>query len=382
MTARTIYFDALSENARRALAPLAFDTVDAAADAQILWLRKRYRRFYSRLRADQLLNHLPGEGLMTRKADLAWVLHHRARQEPNDPVSPDEFYKETYLLAHPGERREFLERLPEVDTPENLWILKPSTLSKGEGVRALWDLTELREQLRDESKMTLPFEGKEYEYVIQRYIRDVLLLENRKSEIRVYWMIASLDPLRVLVFPEGLVRLSSQEFDINDVDNRTAHVINVFQQKKDPNYDPDQELKWTFGELEAYCHQQGWADRPDWIESQLLPKIERALGYVVRSIYTHVRGAQPKKGNFFGLYGADFLLDQQLTPWLAEVQRGPGLAFDDRVKRELIPEMLQEAMAIALEIFDRREDAEEFALESVRRFRWIASPVEAERGGP
>ena len=48
--------------------------------------------------------------------------------------------------------------------------------------------------------------------LVQRYVTDPLLLEGRKFHLRLYLVISSLDPLRVLVFREGLLLLSSKNW--------------------------------------------------------------------------------------------------------------------------------------------------------------------------
>ena len=55
-------------------------------------------------------------------------------------------------------------------------------------------------------------ENPESDYIVQRYIRNPLLLSGRKSEIRLYWLIANLDPLIVLLYREGTVRLNTLLF--------------------------------------------------------------------------------------------------------------------------------------------------------------------------
>jgi hypothetical protein len=124
----------------------------------------------------------------------------------------------------------------------------------------------------------------EYEYVIQRYIKDVLLLLERKSEIRIYWIIASFDPLKVLVFPQGTVRLTTEKFKLGDYDNPLIHITNTHQQKKSSKSDEE------------------------WIENSLYPKIKEYLAYVAKAVQEPMMMRKPEQGMFFGLFGAYFLI--------------------------------------------------------------------------
>lgn len=64
--------------------------------------------------------------------------------------------------------------------------------------------------------------------------------------------------------------------------------------------------------------------------------------------------------------------------WLTEIQRGPGLAVNDRVKLRLIPALLEEAMEIVLEVDDRRRAGADLGnLESLRNFSWVINDAAA-----
>jgi hypothetical protein len=80
----------------------------------------------------------------------------------------------------------------------------------------------------------------------------------------------------------------------------------------------------------------------------------------------------PPSGLFFGLYGADFILDDRLTPWLTEIQRGPGLSHDDVVKQLVLPAMLKGAAGIMLEILARKHKGQPLsALSSTHGYEWV-----------
>ena len=57
----------------------------------------------------------------------------------------------------------------------------------------------------------------------------------------------------------------------------------------------------------------------------------------------------------FGLFGADFILDASLKPWLIELQEGPGLSHEgDAVKATFVPSMVAQAAQIGVEAAARR----------------------------
>lgn len=365
-----LFFDSTSVNASQILSSLPVEVVHSDAEADLLWIRKNPREWYEALWPQQALNHIPGQSAMVRKADLAASLHRYGTAHPGSDFSHGNFFQPTYCFSDPDETAAFVRQLPAKDTPDNLWILKPSNLSKGRGVKIVWQFDWLRTELDRHGKVTFRYEGKELEYVVQRYIKNVLLLDGRKSEVRIYWLIASLDPLLVLIYPEGTARLTLQPYKLDDFANPLIHITNTYQQKKHGGEDLDAELKWDFARLQAYLSSEKGA--PDDFVGRVLPdKFGRILACVVRASMESLR-ERPPDGFFFGLYGADFILDDQLTPWLTEIQRGPGLSHDDVVKQRLLPAMLRGAVSIVLETLAKKRKGEPVTEPSdTHGFEWV-----------
>lgn len=365
------FCDPASSNARSAFEGLPVDFVDNPRDAEFVWMRKGYREIQHALGPHQAINHFPNERSMVNKGKLVGFL----RKHPGSVAAPDSgpeaFHPETYRLYVHAERKAFLSVID--NEPDSLWIIKPVNLSRGIGVKVVHDLTELR------AKLTAPgangkfdVEGSgEKQYIVQRYLKDVLLLDDRKSEMRIYWMVASVEPLQVLMFNEGTVRLATKPFQLGDYDNPLVHVINVYQQKNHPDYDPDRVLKWSFAELQDDLLRRGMIEDTTWIEQQLLPELHRCLTTVARATVEALRqGAD--RSHHFALFGADFIMDKNLKPWLTEVQKGPGLSFSDPIKKRIIVGMLQEAAGIVSEIQTRKQlGLAASNLRAPTRFAWL-----------
>jgi tubulin polyglutamylase TTLL5 len=365
-----IYLDPASVNATQVLSGLPVELVDSASKADLLWIRKKPNEWYDKLGPFQAINHIPLERSMIRKADLARNLHRYGASQSQGPFSHADFFQPTYCLNDPEERAAFAGQLPEADHPDNLWILKPSNLSSGRGVKIVWNFDWLRKALRQRGKIAFGFEGRTLEYVIQRYIKNVLLLDGKKSEIRIYWLIASLDPLLVLMYPEGTARLTLQPYKLDDFDNPLIHITNIYQQKKHGGYNPDAVLKWGFPRLQEYLATEKAAPGK-FLDEVLTPRLRQSLAYVVRANIESLKQT-PSSGLFFGLYGADFILDDRLTPWLTEVQKGPGLSHDDDVKQRLLPAVLRGAASIVLEILALKRKGQPFtALSSTHGYEWV-----------
>ena len=370
-----IFCDRGAKNARKVFQQKGFPLVHRPEAAELLWLRSLSGGFHTRLRADQLLNHLPREYRIIDKGNLTEVLKRRDASASAGELRMGDFYQESYRLYDEEERRRFLALLPARDDPGNVWILKPTDLSKGRGIKILWQFGELKERLAHPAQHGLG--PKDLRYIAQRYIKNPLLLDGRKSEIRIYWLIASVDPLLVLMFQEGTVRLNTLPYRLDDFDNQLIHVTNVYQQKKHPDYDPEAILKWSFDELEDYVEHTLKLTGPNFLAERLRPRLKRYLEFLVEGAHEELLRLPPR-GQFFGLYGADLILDDALNPWLTEIQEGPGLNFDDYIKRRVIPPMIQEAVQIAFEVRRRRLNGESLAeLDGVRGFEWVVNAARA-----
>jgi len=369
-----IYVDPTSTSARAAFGRGRHRLVDKPHAADLLWIREAedYGPMFERLAPFQLLNHLPNERALSDKGCLAENLYAYDRVQTKHDLGVSDLVPETYCLYIPEERARFFERLLPKESKENLWILKLCTSSSGDGVRILWQFDEVREFYarveKDDSDELYA------RYVIQRYIENPLLLEGRKSEIRIYWLVASLDPLLVLLYREGTVRLNTLPFELDDFDNALIHVTNVAQQEAHPNRDASAILKWSFRDWERYLVDERKLAPNRFLEKQLKPRLKRMLSFAVDAASPVLAAGHPEQGLCFALYGADIILDDNLHPWLTEVQEGPGLGFEDPIKERVIPPMLDEAAAIMLEVARRKREGRTLKkLDAASGFEWVVN---------
>jgi|GEM_PF-849408 len=372
-----IYCDSASTSARKAFNLEGHLQSPSKEHAELLWMRKKYRPQIDVLKPHQLINHYLGETAIINKGKLTGTLIDFEKQRPAGLLPLSEFYPETYRLFDPEERAAFFDKTPAVDDRDNIWIYKPGHESRGRGIKIMWRFGSLRKQYAKWGDR--PITKKEDQGIIQHYIKNPLLLDDRKSEIRVYWMVVNLDPLQVLVFPECTVRLNSLPFKLDDFDNQLVHVTNVYQQQNHPDYDPNRVLKWPFSRLGEYVHKDLGLTDAHYIDAQLRPRIREILATVAYAARDQLAQDYPEQGDCFAVFGADMIIDDQLRPWLSEVQKGPGLSFSDPVKRKVIPPMLGEAAKIAFEIRKRRKKGKSITnLKSVVKYDWVVNEAQPE----
>ncbi len=348
-----VYCDQESDIIRRILAANNISITTSQDEANLIWLWSGFFEKFGKLSDGQALNHIPCEKAMTDKAHLTRHLHQYAQNHPASRPRMVDFYPETYCLHRTLDCQFFFENLSK--TEKDIWILKPANLSMGRGIKVFGDHNQLKLLSLHPQLHRRTGDGR-FRQVVQQYIQNPLLLEDRKSEIRIYWLLGCVDPLQVFVFPEGTVRLTAEPFVLENFDNKYIHVTNIDQQKEHPDF-AERAFKWTFTDLEKYLERQYKEVEPGFIKKIMMPQIYEILAYVARSC-EHLLSRTRGQGYYFGLYGADFILDQSLKPWLTEIQLGPGYSHEDQVKARLIPRLVQEAVQIAMEMMDRRSRGE------------------------
>ena len=63
-------------------------------------------------------------------------------------------------------------------------------------------------------------------YCVQRYLRNPLLINKTKFDLRLYVLLTSIDPIRLYLYDEGLVRFASEQYSEDDLDNKFSHLTN------------------------------------------------------------------------------------------------------------------------------------------------------------
>lgn len=104
-----------------------------------------------------------------------------------------------------------------------VWILKPAENSnRGHGIEVTNSLQEIKLKLNQQKKL-----------IVQHYIRNLLLYNNRKFDIRAYMVAVTINGrVKFFWYEEGYIRTSSETYDIDNLRDPFIHLTNDAIQSK------------------------------------------------------------------------------------------------------------------------------------------------------
>lgn len=303
-------FASVREAFRNAGIPIA----EGDKDAILCWFDSLTEgdRVFQGLGPYQIINRIPNINVLCRKTPLARILQ---RTKPYFPSSLFSFMPKTYIL--PFQNSKFVRALARGKTK---YIYKPDSGSLGHGIAIVEPNSE--------------FQPDETLAVAQQYI-DSFLLDNKKFDLRIYVLVASVDPLEIFVYRDGLARFCTEE-----IDNKTplGQLTNVAI-----NHD---------SRILSKVLERMRVERGVDIE-RLWKRIDEAIALTVISAYTFIAhgvdGHQLANDSYsrcFQILGFDILLDQEANPYVLEVNYRPSLDTHFPAERRLKVDMIKSSIMI------------------------------------
>jgi len=296
---------------REALEPLGWQAGDDS-DWDAAWVTgmpdpAQFRRVSPRRK----LNHFPGNAVLTVKSrlyDSLATLHERIQEAwgaDSELARRLDFFPRAYVMPLEYHALQAAAQA----APERRWILKPTNASKGKGVRVLRDVSET------------PLAP---DWLVQEYLANPHTIRGHKYVLRLYVLIASIDPLRVYLYRQGFAKLASEPWDPDDADNPFSQLTNP-----DINALNDRaEVPVEFIDLERYrqwLRDQGHDDARLFERLHDLVALTAIAGVDALRSRTAQVGADPR--GCYELLGLDCLVDDTLKPWILECNLSPSLGI-------------------------------------------------------
>ncbi|NXU18053.1 TTLL4 polyglutamylase, partial [Pardalotus punctatus] len=284
---------------------------------------------FKAIREHQKLNHFPGSFQIGRK-DRLW--RNLLRMQARCGKKEFNFFPQSFILP---QDIKLLKKAWEEGTSRQKWIVKPPAAARGIGIKVIHKWSQL---------------PKRRPLLVQRYLHKPYLIGGKKFDLRIYVYVTCYDPLRVYLFKDGLVRFASCKYSssMNSLSNKFMHLTNYSVNKKNTEYKSNsdetacQGHKWALKALWNYLTQKGVNSEAIWekIKDIVIKTIIASEPYVNSLVQMYVR----RPYCCHELFGFDIMLDENLKPWILEVNISPSLhsnsPLDVSIKGQMIRDLL------------------------------------------
>ncbi|XP_026151395.1 tubulin monoglutamylase TTLL4 isoform X2 [Mastacembelus armatus] len=284
---------------------------------------------FKALGVHQKLNHFPGTFQIGRK-DRLW--RNLSKMQLRFGKQEFNFFPRTFVLP---QDIKLLRKAWEDGGSRQKWIIKPPASARGIGIQVIhkWGQMPRKRPL-----------------LVQKYLHKPYLISGNKFDLRIYVYVTSYDPLRIYIFSDGLVRFASCKYSssIKTLSNKFMHLTNYSVNKKNSEYQTNsddkacQGHKWALKALWQYLGSKGINTTLIWekIKDIIIKTVIASDPYVNNLMKMHVRSPY----SCHELFGFDIMLDENLKPWILEVNISPSLhsntALDASIKGQMIRDLL------------------------------------------
>ena len=215
---------------------------------------------------------------------------------------------ESYILEDENDMRLFKKNY----SKNTIYILKKNVQRK-EGLKLTRSYFEISNASKDRYR------------VVQKYMRNLYLINKRKVNLRIYLLIVIKgNSKKFYLSHKGKCIYTKREYRDDDFDfesNITSYHLDMNVYKKNPR---------NFRELAIYLNNHGE-------NSEIFFKnIELLLQYICKAISPYLYQSKNIKGTTsFQLFGLDVIFDKNLHPYLLEFNKGPDMIPRDDIDEKM-----------------------------------------------
>lgn len=261
---------------------------------------------WPKLLRHQKFNQFPGSQAEAMKKDMFWKnLKTMMLKYGRESFS---FVPRTFVL--PEELFKFRKYWNKKRNP-GLWIYKPWNNGRAIGVEVINSMDQLPNA----------------KVVVQKYISKPYQINNFKFDIRLYVYVSSLEPLRIYVHDISYARFTTEKYstESNKLRNKFVHITNLSVNKYNPKYQTSRH-RWDMADVWRHMAENGIDT--EHVEQQIHDLIIKQF-ISSEPVLTNMMNAHAKSSYSCNeLYAYDVIIDQQLKPWLLEVNTFPGHGKD------------------------------------------------------
>ena len=217
---------------------------------------------------------------------------------------------ESYVLEDPNEMEVFRKNFN--PSSNEIYILKKNVQRK-EGLKLTKDYFEILEAKNDNYR------------VVQKYMIDLYLINQRKVNLRVYLLIIIKNNKKYFYLSKiGKCIYTNKKYNDNNLDfesNITSYNLDMTVYNNNPRY---------FNELIKYINDKG--DDGE----KLFQNIDILIKKISYCLSKNLYQSNNIKGSItFQLFGIDIIFDKDLNPYLLEMNKGPDMTPRDDIDKTM-----------------------------------------------
>ncbi|CAD8140465.1 unnamed protein product [Paramecium octaurelia] len=289
----------------------------------------------------QKYNHLPSRHVLSHKDNLMnnqykYIDSLREKGVDQECINNATFIPKTYRLFQKQDCKEFFDYLNSSEYQDKIAEEGPQFITKvglevhrGRGIKVLFpaETKKLQETYRYGKRCGLDHSL----LVAQQYIGNPMLYNKHKIEFRIYWVLASTNPIIAYAYDNTLIRRCIAPFDKFSL-NKEAHVCNTAIVKstlkqRGSDLDMDDEnadeselfIDWKLDYLQELLLKQGKIKDKKWLQNYLYPTVDRMIIHSIKS----VEGQITKDSRLAEFFAADFILTDDLKIHIMEINYNP-----------------------------------------------------------
>ena len=173
-----------------------------------------------------------------------------------------------------------------------------------------------------------------YTHTHTRHPTCCTLVGGKKFDLRLYVLVTSFRPLKAYISRMGFARFCTVKYSasaMSDLDNMFVHLTNVSLQKHSDTYNDVHGGKWSVQNLRLLL--EGTRGR------SATAKLFDDMNWVIMQSLKAVQSVMVSDRHCYEVYGYDIIIDDNLQPWLIEVNASPSLSAttkSDRIMKSAV----------------------------------------------
>jgi tubulin polyglutamylase TTLL5 len=171
-------------------------------------------------------------------------------------------------------------------------------------------------------------------------------MDGHKYVLRLYVLIRSVEPLRVYLYNEGSVKLASEPYDPDSIDNVYAHLTN-------PDINATNTSSASPVVFRSFARYREWLRTQGHDDAALFARLRDMVALTAiaarEPMLERLRDTPGDTSGCYELLGLDCLVDADLNPWILECNLSPSLEVcaapadggdvEEDMKRRLVADM-------------------------------------------